>query len=198
MCWFYNSPSPLALALALALAPFVPPAFIPCFIFYFLSSAVLHTDSFHHQVQLRHPLMSFCATQKCTEKTRTKTQTPKWNQAVPSSRVHVPLPRQAVHGHTAAVRLTDFWHRMAARRTQNPSQGADACFLLTYAPEMEQGGWELEGKAGDVRGGEKEGVNLEEQGASREIRIRLERWKSRDLMRIIKFYVIHLFKNSHL
>lgn len=87
---------------------------------------------------------------------------------------------------------------MAARRTQNPSQGADACFLLTYAPEMEQGGWELEGKAGDVRGGEKEGVNLEEQGASREIRIRLERWKSRDLMRIIKFYVIHLFKNSHL
>lgn len=63
---------------------------------------------------------------------------------------------------------------------------------------MEQGGWELEGKAGDVRGGEKEGVNLEEQGASREIRIRSERWKSRDLMRIIKFYVIHLFKNSHL
>lgn len=54
-----------------------------------------------------------------------------------------------VRGHTAAVPLMDFWHRMAERRTQNPSQGADACFLLTYAPEMEQ----LEGRAGDIGGG---------------------------------------------
>ena len=38
---------------------------------------------------------------------------------------------------------------------------------------MEQGGWELEGEGrGCRRGGEKEGVNLEEQGASREMRIR--------------------------
>lgn len=72
--------------------------------------------------------------------THTKIQTTKWNQAELPSWVHVPHPRQAVHGHTAAMRLTDSWHRMAARRTQNLSQGADACFLLTYAPEMEQGG----------------------------------------------------------
>lgn len=34
---------------------------------------------------------------------------------------------------------------------------------------MEQGGWELEGKAGDIRGERRreEGVNLEEQGESR-------------------------------
>lgn len=74
-------------------------------------------------------------------------------QSLPSW-VRVPLPRQPVHGHTAAVRLADSWHRMAEWRTQNPSQGADACYLLTYAREREQGGWEMEGKAGHIRGGE--------------------------------------------
>ncbi|KAK1876608.1 Myelin basic protein [Dissostichus eleginoides] len=71
----------------------------------------------------------------------------------------------APYCHTAAVPLTDFWHRVAAPRTQNPSQGADACFLLTYAPEKERGGWEMEGKAGNIRSREQEegGVNLKEQ-----------------------------------
>lgn len=57
-----------------------------------------------------------------------------------------------------------------AEDKKNPTQGADAYFLLTYAPEMEQGGWEMEGKAGNITGRrrqEEEGVNLDEQGENR-------------------------------
>ncbi|KAK5891452.1 hypothetical protein CgunFtcFv8_018704 [Champsocephalus gunnari] len=58
----------------------------------------------------------------------------------------------APHCHTAAVPLTDFWHRVAAPRTQNPSQGAAACFLLTYAPEKERVDGKWRGSGGEGRG----------------------------------------------
>lgn len=42
----------------------------------------------------------------------------------------------------------DSWHILEEQQTQNPSQGADACFLLTYAPRWRgwrdgKGGWKL-------------------------------------------------------
>lgn len=129
--------------------------------------------------------MSQCYTDIHSENP-TKIQTPKMKSSRASLWVHVPLSRQAVHDHTAAVRLTDLWHRIAQCRTQNPSQGADACFLLTYAPEIEQGegGGEMEGKAEDNRGRgrRRESVNLEEQWGSwkrRKGRLRLEKCKSK-------------------
>lgn len=142
----------------LPLASFVPLSFIPCFIFtsWLPPSFTLIPFNTRCSSSLLFSYMERHYTESCWE-APTKIQTPKWNQAELPSRVRVPLPRQTVHGHTAAVRLTDFWHRAAARRTQNPSQGADACFLLTYAPEMEQGGWEVEGKAGNIRGGREGG-----------------------------------------
>lgn len=38
------------------------------------------------------------------------------------------------------------------RQTQNPSQGADACFLLTYASEMERGRGPAEGDGTGMEG----------------------------------------------
>lgn len=109
--------------------------------------------------------MSQCYTDIHSENP-TKIQTPKMKSSRASLWVHVPLSRQRVHDHTAAVRLMDLWHRTAQCRTQNPSQGADACFLLTYAPEIEQGEggmkWRVRLKI-IGRGRRRESINLEEQ-----------------------------------
>ena len=152
--------------ITLSLASFIPCAFMSCFIFTSCLSL-----SF---VLIPFTTWSTCvihcsyATQKSTKFSQQDTDT-----QMKSSRtflwVHVPFPRQALHGHTAGVQLMDFWHRLEERGAQNPSQGADACFLLTYAPEMEQGEREMERKPGDIRSERRKGRVLFKEELWKEI-----------------------------